>query len=192
LEVHVRAPLIVLTGPPGAGKTTVAPAVADAFAMAVHLRADEFWHAIHKPWVAPYLAGSERQNAVVMDAATAAACRYALGGYAVVLDGIVGPWFIDVFIDAATAAGLALHYVILRPTSEIALARATARRAGELVNPVPVRKVHEAFGELGRYERHVVDTSGLDAAATAEVVLSELRSGRFRLVAATHEVDDGG
>ena len=34
--------VMVLTGPPGAGKTTVAAAIADAFEPSVNLRADDF------------------------------------------------------------------------------------------------------------------------------------------------------
>lgn len=40
-----------------------------------------------------------------------AAGGYAQGGYFVVVDGIVGPWFIHPF----RGLGLPLHYIVLRP-----------------------------------------------------------------------------
>lgn len=38
--------ILVLTGPPGIGKTTVARLVADALPRSVHLEADAFWRFI--------------------------------------------------------------------------------------------------------------------------------------------------
>ena len=38
--------VLVLTGPPGVGKTTVARLVADALPKCVHLHAHDFWHFI--------------------------------------------------------------------------------------------------------------------------------------------------
>jgi adenylate kinase family enzyme len=60
--------LLILTGPPGAGKSTVARLVTDdAPRPAVHLRTDSFYVWIRTGFVAPYL--------------PEAACGYARGGY---------------------------------------------------------------------------------------------------------------
>jgi hypothetical protein len=45
-----------------------------------------------------------------------AAERYAQGGYFVVVDGIVGPWFIHPFKSLKQP----VHYVVLRPALEAA------------------------------------------------------------------------
>ena len=45
--------------------------------------------------IAPYLPQAHRQNRIVIDVVAHAAFGYAAGGYQVICDGIVGPWFID-------------------------------------------------------------------------------------------------
>jgi predicted kinase len=93
--------VIVLTGPPGAGKSTVAALLAAALDPSVHVYSDDFWHCIKRGAIPPYLPSSHRQNEVVVGVLAAAAFGYAAGGYHVVCDGIVGPWFLPPFRDQA-------------------------------------------------------------------------------------------
>ncbi|HYG92510.1 MAG TPA: AAA family ATPase, partial [Nocardioides sp.] len=62
----MRGGVIVLTGPPGAGKTTTARTLAGSFAKAVHLHTDDFWHCIVAGAVPPYLPESDEQNQTVV------------------------------------------------------------------------------------------------------------------------------
>jgi predicted kinase len=141
--------VIVLTGPPGAGKSTVARLLADALPLSVHLHSDGFWHYIRQGRIAPYLPQSHPQNQVVMDALARAAFAYAAGGYDVICDGIVGPWFIDVFRSAAATKVIELHYVILRPDEPTTVRRAVARGDEALTDPEPIRSLYRQFTDLG-------------------------------------------
>ncbi|MBB5133653.1 putative kinase [Thermocatellispora tengchongensis] len=178
---HAVAPVVLLSGPPGAGKSTVARLVADAVAPSVHLHTDDFYHAIRQGYVAPFLPESRRQNETVMKVIAACAFTYAAGGYHVVADGVVGPWFAGPFRDEAAARSIPLHYVVLLPDLDTTLARAVARGPDALTDPGPVRLMHEQFADLGPYARHALDSTGLTPARTAEAVRRGIAEGRFLL-----------
>jgi hypothetical protein len=102
---------VIITGPPGAGKTTVAAAPGRG-QRAVHLHSDDFYGYIRSGYMAPYRAAAHEQNRVVIGALAGAAFGYGPGGYLVMLDGIADPWFLDPFRAWRDAP---LHYVALRP-----------------------------------------------------------------------------
>jgi predicted kinase len=173
--------VLIVTGPPGSGKTTVASVVADHFDPSVDFESDWFWRILRRGAIEPWLPESHRQNRTVLRSMAAAAVTLAQGGYHVVLNGIIGPWQLDLFLEAFTAAGTEAHYTVLRPSLEITLERATSRSAPDLVDEVPIRSLWEQFSQLGPYERHALDNSALDVDATVTEVLDRYRSGRDRL-----------
>ena len=174
--------VVVVSGPPGAGKTTIARRVADALSPSVHLHADDFWSCIRQGVIAPYLPEAHRQNSIVIGVLAHAAFGYAAGGYHVICDGVIGPWFLDVFRAASTTSGIELHYLVLRPDQATTLRRAVARTAADaLTDPEPIQSLHQEFSRLDTLEPHVLDSSHLDAAATTEIVLRSLSECRYRL-----------
>jgi predicted kinase len=173
-------PILIVSGPPGAGKTTVARRLAEASETpAVHLHTDDFYSAIRAGFIAPWLQESHPQNAVVTRAIVAAAAAYATGGYVVVVDGVVGPWFLDVYQGTARRLGVALHYAVLRPDRATAVARARDRDDTPL-SPYPAG-LYESFADLGALEPHVIDTAATDIDALAAQLRQGLAAGRFRL-----------
>jgi cytidylate kinase len=178
----VSGKVIILTGPPGAGKTSVAELLAvHASVPTVHLITDLFYRSIRTGFVLPFLPEAQQQNEVVIEAIVGTVVSFARGGYDVVVDGIVGPWFLPPFRTAAERDQLVMSYLVLRPGLDITLSRATARPDTELRDIDAITGLHAAFAELGDLEKHAIDTGDLDAEQTAAEIRRLLVSGRYRL-----------
>ncbi|WP_350274553.1 AAA family ATPase [Kribbella sp. HUAS MG21] len=176
--------VLLLTGPSGSGKTTVARLVAtDAPRPTVHVTTDEFFRAIRTGFIPPYLPESQRQNVVVVDAIVAAVAVYVDGGYDVVVDGVIGPWFLPPYRRAAAEGDWRMSYVVLRPDLATTLARGQARGGVELTDADALTGLHGAFADLGDLERHAIDTSRLDPERTAAEVRKAVASGDYLLSA---------
>lgn len=109
-------PIVIISGPPGSGKSSVARRLAEQsmYERAIHMHTDDFYQSIRKGYVATWLPEAQEQNIIVLEAFTASAIRYAWGGYEVIVDGIIGPWFLDPWLKAVQD-GLDVRFVVLRP-----------------------------------------------------------------------------
>ena len=103
------------SGPPGAGKTTIGRILAPDHPWSVCVESDWFWTTIVNGHTPPWEVEADHQNRVMLRSALATAARTCEGGYFSVLDGIVGPWHLDLLREEATSRGLSPGYVVLRP-----------------------------------------------------------------------------
>ena len=170
--------IIVITGAPGTGKTTTASAVAKESDLekSMHMHTDDFYHYLSKGAIPPHLPESNEQNLIVIEAFLEAAKRYARGGYDVIVDCIIGPWFLKPW-QSLVREHYEVHYIILRASKEETLKRAVERsKLDRKTNIELVETMWEQFCNLGIYESNVIDTTTYSIQETVSAVQEKIAS----------------
>lgn len=175
--------LLILTGPPGSGKTTVGALIAGDSPLSCCIHSDWLWTTIVNGHIAPWEGAADAQNRAVIRAATAAGVRMANAGYSVVLDGILGPWHFEPLTEELASCMAPVCYVVLRPDGDTCLARAQGRvfespqHRDALTDEGPIRHMWDQFRDLGSLEKSVVDNSAIDPGATAMLIVKLMAAG---------------
>ena len=175
----IQGRIIVITGSPGTGKTTTASIIAKESNLekSVHMHTDDFYHYLSKGAVSPHLPESNEQNLVVIEAFLEAAKRYARGKYDVIVDGIVGPWFLEPWLNVVRES-YEVHYIVLRASKEETMKRAVERsKLDRKTNIELVETMWEQFRDLGIYESHVVDTTMHSVEGTVSAIKEKVTNG---------------
>ncbi len=149
-EQAASDPILILTGPPGSGKTTVSQLLAEQLPRAVQLESDEFFHFIRSGYVEPWGPTAHDQNTVVMRIVADAASTYANAGYFTIIDGIIIPgWFFEPLRDSLTERGHQVAYAVLRASVGTCQSRCSDRALEPLSDASAVKQLWNAFAGLG-------------------------------------------
>lgn len=172
------AQVVIISGPPGSGKTSVAESLCARYDRTVHLEADAFFAAIRMGYTKPWRTGSSRQNEMVSRAVARAATAYAQDLYTVFIDAVVGPHLLPVYVAELKPAGVRLQFVLLMPSLEETLRRGLAREATLRVPESQLRELHAQFVRYGAFAGCTIDNSGLTADQTADRVMDACGLGQ--------------
>lgn len=175
--------IVVITGAPGTGKTTTSAIIAKNSSMekSVHMHTDDFYHYLSKGAIPPHLPESDSQNLIVIEAFLEAAKRYVRGGYDVIVDGIIGPWFLEPWLKTVRD-GYEVHYIILRADKEETMKRAIERsKLDRETNIELVEVMWEQFHNIGIYEKNVIDTTSLSISETVSEIEEKIEKNRVLL-----------
>ena len=133
--------VIIVSGPAGAGKSSVAQAICERFDRMLHIEVDTLRHWVkagyRHPWAGDRQADEQRLLAT-RNAAAVARESVALR-YAAVIDDVVLTTAVEQYRSALAGLGTHVHLVTLLPDLEVALARDRGRSASI---PERVRALH--------------------------------------------------
>lgn len=178
------ARIVIISGSPGAGKTTVSHKLAEnsTYERAVHIHTDDFYQYIKKGYIAPWLDGSGDQNLTMIESAAASAKRFAEGGYEVFVDGTIGPWFIDPWGEIARN-GIDVRYIVLRPDEQTTVSHVKNRHQNEFFTFTceVIKDLWHSFSDLGIYKPHVIDTTALTIDESVALIQKMLAENAFKI-----------
>jgi predicted ABC-type ATPase len=169
-------PIILLSGPVGAGKTTVArELVKSTLGPAAYIEGDKFWWFIAKDGK---LIKKLDNFKMIMRSMTVAALPYARTGYEVILDFSIPPWYLPTIVKIVKARNIPLDYIVLRPSEKICAERAATRHEGIIKDYAPYTELYACFDEA---ERYTISDDESDAITIAEHIREGLNEGVFRV-----------
>lgn len=173
-------PIFILTGTPGAGKSTIAKALLAQFEFGVHVPVDEI-----REWVVSGIAHpvpkwteeTDRQFRLARWSALQTATIYAEAGFTVVIDDVVQePIFQRQFQQLLH--GYTIHKILLSPSLEVALER-NATRTNKAFNTAHLteltRLLHAELLKANRPQAgwKVIDNSSLSVEETVAQIVGK-------------------
>jgi len=172
--------LVILSGPPNAGKSSTAEALCQRYDRMLHIEVAVLRDFLRMGRLRPWDESPEgrRQRALLIASACDMARRFLDAGYGVVIDDIVTPDELPAYREALAGCRATAHFVVLQPPLDLLLERERARptewhRAGRL------DAVYQRFA--GWNDVAVIDPDALAPELVADRVMALAAEGKALL-----------
>jgi adenylate kinase family enzyme len=150
--------LIIVTGPPGAGKSAVCGPLAESFESSVLITGDWFFGLWRRGAIDPWLPEAVPQTAISAEAAAGAAGVFTrLSSCWVVYDGFIPPRGLSQFMAAAGLA--AVHYAVLLPPLAVCVDRVASRPGHGFTSADATRSMYRDFTDVPPPTRHRITSA---------------------------------
>lgn len=180
------APIFLISGTPGSGKSSVARALLAHFEFGLHLPIDDLREFVVLGIAHPTAPTTEttRQFRLARACAVQIAKMYAIEGFAVVIDDVIFPH------DAAQLeqeflTGFRVHKILLRPSLEMALFRNATRQNKNFETAILEDVIRELYANMKPEEFKnagwtVLDSSEMSLDTTVRLILEHLKTQNSR------------
>ena len=172
--------LLIVTGPPGSGKSAVSRLLADDLERSALVEGDLFFAFLAAGAIPPWLPESMAHNHVVGDAAAAATKRF-MADYDTIYDGVIGPWHLDRFVRALGTNEI--DYTILLPSVDVCIERVNTRPGHGFTDHDATRHMHEQFADAIQ--------AGAIQAGAIQAGVGQAGVGQAGVGRASHVIDSG-
>jgi hypothetical protein len=174
---EITRPIILLSGPVGAGKTTVAKAlIKSTTTPTVYIEGDKFWFFIVKGDKA---IERKKNFGTIMWSMVAASVPYACGGYEVILDFSIPPWFLDSALKITRTRNVPLEYIVIKPSENICAQRAAHRKEGVIAD---YSVYHDFYLDFAGAEKYSISDDLGDAESIANTINKSRKKGKFNII----------
>lgn len=169
-------PILILSGPPGAGKTTIAKELVKQLPGPVaNIEGDKFWSFFAKD---SERAGRRKNFTTLMSSVAAAAMPFARSGYKVIVDFSVPVWFLPSIKKMFGKRGYAFDYVIVKPSLKVCIKRASDRAEGKIEDKALLTEFYKDFEQA---PKHTIPDDTCSAAEMASRIVEGIEEGIFRV-----------
>ena len=162
--------VIIITGPPGSGKSTISEKLAESFDKGVVINVDKIRHMIKGGYTNPWEnnVSSQKQKMLAIKNACDLANNFSKSGFCVFIDDVITKKeslnLYEKFL------GSKIDLFLLLPSKKILIERDSKRKKDEIMGKRAIELYEKFYLVKGQFDWNVIDNSSLNIEATVKEI----------------------